>query len=91
MALLTFFKQNRHKQFNYIPRYYDPQKEELEERIRQIEAEEGIIPEGYTPGIKKGQMRSYYQRSKHVKSYSGIRLLIIAGLLMLIAYYLFFR
>ncbi|MBN1182980.1 MAG: hypothetical protein JXB49_11875 [Bacteroidales bacterium] len=91
MALPTFFKQNKHKQFNYIPRYYDPQKEELEERIRQIEAEEGIRPEGYTPGIRKGQMRNYYERNKHTRNYSSIRLLIIAGLLVFIAYYLFFR
>ncbi len=33
MALPSFFKTYKPKRFNYIPRYYDPQKEELEERI----------------------------------------------------------
>lgn len=34
MAIPSFFKQNKPKGFNYIPRYYDPAKEELEQRRR---------------------------------------------------------
>jgi hypothetical protein len=32
MAIPGFFKQNKPRGFNYVPRYYDPVKEELEER-----------------------------------------------------------
>jgi hypothetical protein len=34
MAIPGFFKQNKPRGFNYVPRYYDPVKEELEERRR---------------------------------------------------------
>ncbi|MDZ7635675.1 MAG: hypothetical protein U5L72_15085 [Bacteroidales bacterium] len=32
MAIPGFFKQNKPRGFNYVPRHYDPVKEELEER-----------------------------------------------------------
>ncbi len=32
MAIPGFFKQNKPRGFNYVPRYYDPVKEEMEER-----------------------------------------------------------
>lgn len=32
MAIPSFFKQNKPRGFNYVPRYYDPVKEELEQR-----------------------------------------------------------
>lgn len=34
MAIPSFFKQNKPRGFNYKPRYYDPVKEEWEERRR---------------------------------------------------------
>lgn len=34
MAIPGFFKQNKPRGFNYVPRYYDPAKEEMEERRR---------------------------------------------------------
>ena len=45
MALLkiSFFKTQKHRVFNYTPRHYDPQKEELDERVRNAEREVGYI------------------------------------------------
>ncbi len=34
MAIPSFFKQTKPRGFNYVPRYYDPAKEEMEERRR---------------------------------------------------------
>jgi hypothetical protein len=34
MAIPSFFKQNKPRGFNYMPRYYDPAKEELEQRLK---------------------------------------------------------
>jgi len=34
MAIPSFFKQNKPRGFNYVPRYYDPAKEEREQRLR---------------------------------------------------------
>ncbi len=39
MAIPGFFKQNKPRGFNYVPRYYDPVKEELEERRKAWDAE----------------------------------------------------
>ncbi len=51
MAIPSFFKQNKPRGFNYIPRYYDPVKEELEQRRREWEKERGKQDEGKnTPG-----------------------------------------
>jgi len=42
MGVPRFIKLPGYKQFNYTPRYWDPEKEEREVRIRQIKAEMGI-------------------------------------------------
>lgn len=34
MAIPSFFKQNKPRGFNYTPRYFDPAKEEMEQRRR---------------------------------------------------------
>ena len=39
MALFSFFKTPRHQKFKYIPRYYDPQKERLEEILANARGE----------------------------------------------------
>lgn len=39
MAIPSFFKQNKPRGFNYTPRYYDPVKEEMEQRRRRWDAE----------------------------------------------------
>lgn len=39
MAIPSFFKQTKPRGFNYTPRYYDPAKEELEQRRREWQRE----------------------------------------------------
>jgi len=52
MGIPSFFRTPKPKPFNYIPRYYDEQKEDLEERIRNIEIEMGVKEgEAYRPQI----------------------------------------
>ncbi len=54
MAIPGFFKQNKPRGFNYVPRYYDPVKEEMEERRRALgkesssakATEDGALAEG---------------------------------------------
>ena len=36
----------KHKRFNFEPRYYDPVKEDIENRIAQIKSEMGEVEEG---------------------------------------------
>jgi hypothetical protein len=92
MGIPSFFRTPKPKQFNYMPRYYDEQKENLEERIRNIELEMGVKEgEAYRPRIRKGQMSNYYRRKQQrVKKQSNIRLVVIILILLLISYFLFF-
>ena len=92
MALPSFFKINKHKEFNFIPRYYDQQKEKLEKRIKSIEQEMGVKEgEAYRPTIRKGQMSNYFNRKKgKAQKQSNIRLIIILMVLFLISFFLFF-
>ncbi len=91
--LPSFFNTHKHKRFNYRPRYYDEQKEDLEQRIRQIESEMGVEPgKAYVPKIRKGQMGNYIRKNRLKQSrQSNLRLFIIILVLSLAAWLLFFR
>lgn len=93
MGIPRFIKLPRHKTFNYSPRYWDPEKEEREERIRRIKQEMGIdVPSDPTrTTIRRGSFRQASQKAK-VKATRGsnIRLLIILAVLLAIAYLIFY-
>ena len=91
--LPNFFRTAKPRRFHYTPLYYDEKKEELERRIRQIENEMGVEHgKAYVPGIKKGQMRKTFGKDRQrLEKQSTFRLLIIVALLLLIAWYLFFK
>jgi len=44
MAIPGFFKQNKPRGFNYVPRYYDPVKEEMEERRKAHKEQSDAVP-----------------------------------------------
>ena len=86
------------KKFHITPRFYDPDKEEREERERRIKEELGITDEKkddgrpYRPNIK-GQFRraqeGFSRSSKKARKASNTRLIILILILSLI-FYLFF-
>jgi hypothetical protein len=94
MGIPRFIKIQGHKQFNYSPRHWDPEKEERQERIRRIKQEMGIdMPsDPNRTTIRRGSFRKAAQKTK-VKATrsSNIRLLIILAVLLLLAYLLFYR
>ena len=94
MGIPRFFKLPGHKKFNYNPRYWDPDKEELEERIRQIKQEMGVeVPRDPNRStIRRGSFRTASQKAKVKASRtSNIRLLVILAVLLLLAYLIFYR
>ncbi len=94
MAMIRLFKLPRHKEFNYQPLYYNPEKEEKEARARQLEKEIGIRreePAGYTPSIRRGSMRNYFHKTQKARKQSNIRLVIIILILLFVAYLILFR
>ena len=92
MALPSFFKLNKHKEFNYVPIFYDKEKEEFNERVRRIEQEMGIKKDvEFKSSIKRGTMREYIQRSRKQDRYSSFRLIIIFIFLLALVYLILFR
>lgn len=94
-----FFHVPSSKRFNITPRFYDPDKEEREERERRIKEEMGIFEEKkdngkpYRPNIK-GQFRTaqsggHSKTSEQARRKSNTRLIVLIMLLSLI-FYLFF-
>jgi hypothetical protein len=92
---IKFFYLPRGKKYNYIPRYYDEQKEELEKRKRVIDAElkregkEGLEDDIYIPNIK-GKMRSHMKAARKQKRNSNIRMVVILAFLLLLSYLILF-
>ncbi|MBN2212815.1 MAG: hypothetical protein JW723_01105 [Bacteroidales bacterium] len=92
MALPSFFKINKHREFHYNPIFYDKEKEEFNERVSRIEQEMGIKNDvEFRSGIKRGAMREYIQRSRKQDRYSSIRLVIIFIFLLALVYLILFR
>jgi hypothetical protein len=91
MALPGFFKKPEHKRFNIEPRYWDPAKEERDERENRIKSEIGMTDENdqYIPNVKGQMKRSLRHKGTDVRQSnkkSNIRLFIILLILLLVAY-----
>jgi hypothetical protein len=88
---ISFIKLPRHKRFEYTPRYWDPEKEEREERVRQIKREMGIEVPSYTgqTTIRRGSFRQRQKQKVKATRASNIRLLVILAVLFIIAYLIF--
>lgn len=91
---IKFLHTPKNKQFKFTPRYYDEQKEKLENRIQKIKREMGVedledSDKPYVPNIK-GQMRGYLKKNVEQKRKSTIRLVIILIVLFAIVYFLLY-
>ena len=84
---LKFFKTPRHKQFTYQPRYWDPEKEELEKRVaaakQEMEAEKNFSKEALRERI---DFRTK-QTAKRPDLMTNVRVLVIAAILAAVLYF----
>ena len=93
MLKIGFGNRAKPKEFGFIPRYYDPVKEELEERIKKFKqpTDEVENVENTKDRIKAGLRMKHYGdpnfRSSQVRQ-SNIRLVYIILVLMLAGYVL---
>lgn len=91
---VRFFNLPKNKTFNYTPRYYDEQKEDLEKRIQQAKQELGISDKDdkkpYVSTIRKGQMKSYAKHSAEQRRKSSGRLFLIIVILAILVYILLY-
>lgn len=90
MALFRFTKVPKHKKYEYQPRYWDPEKEKFEERLRnRQEAKEGSV-QGMRNRVRSGfRQRGFLQDQSYRKREtfrSNIRLLMVVITLITISY-----
>lgn len=90
MALLRFFRVPKHRQFEYKPRHWDPDKEEKEKRLQRIreiqesgvEASKTRISGSFRKGYKGNDN---YRRSQVVRS--NLILVGVIVILLVLSYF----
>ena len=91
MALIRLFKVPKHRKYEYKPRYWDQQKEDLKERLRRIEEAKQGNTEGMRDRIRAGLRQSRardYQSMRTATIQTNVRLLVIIGILIAATYYI---
>ena len=87
MSFFKFNKRTKHKRFDYIPRFYDPQKEELEKLVNSYKETDdtSMVKDRIRSGLRnRYRGDSNYKRSQERSA--NIRLLSIIFILFLLAY-----
>jgi flagellar basal body-associated protein FliL len=91
MGLFSFFKPPKPVGFDYHPRFFDPKKEEFQERLRSAREKAGDHPEAVKSRIRSSLQRKtgylsdrQFRQQQVVKS--NLRLLIIIVVLILLAF-----
>ncbi|MDR0757024.1 MAG: hypothetical protein LBF85_04165 [Tannerella sp.] len=102
MKLFSFYDMRKPRQFEHKPIYWNPRKEALEDRIRKVKREMGVLeenPEDYKPSIKG----AFIEGTTHLKKskmkgddirnrvYRNMRLILVLALLGFIFWYLFIK
>lgn len=92
-----FFKAPKHQRFTFMPRYYDPDKEELEQRIRMSERE--MTADKTAEELRQMKIRSSFRRAREkslnldptreIKKSRFRFLLILVALISLAAWLIF--
>lgn len=89
MALFKFFKVPKHQRYDYKPRYYDPKKEELEQRLKHIKDSKNGSVEAAKARIANRMRRGYssnYQSKRQQLLRSNMILLGTILFLLLLSY-----
>ena len=89
MGIFKFLKPPSHQQFSYKPRYWDPKREEAEQRAARVQllqdggmdAMKARISSGFRTGMGGSATASTY-RNQRVKRANGTLLMVIIALLV---------
>lgn len=94
MRVPQFSKINRHRSFDYTPMYYNPEKEDLDNRVKAIKAEmEG--KSSSDDADREARLRAQFKQNSNTLSYksknmsSTIRMIIILALVLYLGYVVF--
>ncbi len=91
---LNIFKVPKHQRYNYIPRHWDPDKEDLQERVDSASGVASTDPEKMKSRIVGGMRRRgghHGSVQKEAVRRANIRLLGIIGILILLTYFFLIR
>ncbi len=84
------FRVPKHQQFDYKPMYYDPQKEELQERLKELEELRKSDVDGakarISSGLRGGYLADQGYRRKQVMR-SNLTLVAIIAMLAVLGYF----
>lgn len=85
---IVFFRRPKPKPFNYIPRYYDAEKEEWENRKKEL----GLIGQGDSHANLRARMRRKWRAESKQKAdrTNTIRVLMYLFVLFITVYLFFF-
>lgn len=97
--IFRFLHLPKPKKFSFKPVYYDPEKEEKEERERRIKDELGISEKWDPSKPYKAHIKGQFRKMKGFNTKSGEeqrrksnnRLFLFIVLLAILAYFLFYR
>ena len=91
---IVFFKRPKPKQFNYRPRYWDPEQEEFERRKRELDGDPAERSAEEIKSDLKSQMDSRWRRRHDPDSVGRanpwMRLFIYALIIFFAIYFIFF-
>ena len=85
-----FFKKTKHQKFEYKPRFYNPMKEDLMERVNSAQGKGDTSPEAVKSRISNNLRRSYQSKNRSSHSSSKKSTLMLLGItvaLVAISYY----
>lgn len=93
---ISFFKTPQHKVFHYQPRYWDPQKEALEQRIAAAKSkkeQQDIEKKArYRPGstIRGSMQQAMYESRRYPKHQGIIRWVVVLSIVVLLFAVIYF-
>jgi hypothetical protein len=95
MAIFRFFKLPKHRRYEYIPRYWDPDKEEREARLKELrllgeEDEIEAMKSRISSGFKRKSRAAEGFRRKQVRR-SNMILIATIFILLLLSYIFIIR
>ena len=88
-----FVKLQKNKRFEIKPRYWNPEEEARQERLKRVRAELGLDEEkgDYVPDVRAG-LRQEYEKRRSMRAsgrmISSFRMFIILIVLLFVAFYL---